>query len=389
MYFIGIDISKYKHDCFIVNETGEIITNDLTIQNNLGGFSKLLSILKSLDNTQEIRIGFEATGHYTSNLKIFLEKAHYSFMEFNPVLLSKFNKSQTLRKTKTDAIDCAVIARWLMTVEYKPYPFGFYHMYSLKSLTRLRDSLVRQRSFYMVKLTNVLDHIFPEFKPLFKNRFSATAFYILKKYGTPQKIAAMNSRSYNELHNKSRGKFSMQRFIELRELAKNTVGESNSIFESELTSLLNLYDNLDSEIEKIESDIIALVKELNPQILTIPGIGALSAAVILSEFGDISRFRSPAQMLSFAGLEPGYFQSGTSEHIGHMVKRGSSHLRYTLMNCCMPLIRFNMVFAEYYHKKRSEGKCHRVALSHICKKLIRVIYTLETRNISFDSSKLC
>jgi len=174
-----------------------------------------------------------------------------------------------------------------------------------------------------------------------------------------------------------------------RELAKNTVGESNSILESELTCLLTLYDNLDSEIEKMESDIIALVKELNPQILTIPGIGALSAAVILSEFGDISRFKSPAQMLSFAGLEPGYFQSGTSEHIGHMVKRGSSHLRYTLMNCSMPLIRFNMVFAEYYNKKRSEGKCHRVALSHICKKLIRVIYTLETKNISFDSSKLC
>src|SRR5665647_1558945 len=175
MYFVGIDISKYKHDCFITTETGDVILNDLTFSNNRNAFNELLSFLTSLDHNQEIRIGFEET--------------HYSFMEFNAVLLSKFNHSQTLRKTKTDAIDCASIARWLMTVEYKPYPNGFYHMYSLKSLTRLRDSLVRQRSFYLVKITNVLDHTFPEFKPFFNNKFSKTAFFILKKYASADRIA--------------------------------------------------------------------------------------------------------------------------------------------------------------------------------------------------------
>lgn len=133
MYFVGIDISKYKHDCFILSETGDVISNPFTITNNQDGFQMLLTVLHSLDAHEEIRIGFEATAHYALNLKLFLEKAHYSFMEFNPVLLAKFNKSQTLRRTKTDAIDCASIARWLMTVDYKPYPVGFYHTYSLKS----------------------------------------------------------------------------------------------------------------------------------------------------------------------------------------------------------------------------------------------------------------
>ena len=122
--------------------------------------------------------------------------------------------------------------------------------------------------------------------------------------------------------------------------------------------------------------------------MTIPGVGVLSAAVILSEYGDISKFKSPAQMLSFAGLEPGYYQSGQSEYTGHMVKRGSSHLRCAIMNCCLPLIQFNMVFAEFYAKKRGEGKPHRVALSHVAKKLIRVIYALETTNQPFDAGKL-
>ena len=388
MYFVGIDISKFKHDCFITTESGEFIINSFSIKNNNDGFQELLSVLKSLDSTQEIRIGFEATAHYALNLKLFLEKAHYSFMEFNPVLLAKFNKSQTLRRTKTDAIDCTSIARWLMTVEYKPCSFGFYHTYSLKSLTRLRDTLVKQRSFYIVKITNVLDHIFPEFKPFFKNRFSKTALYLLENYGTAEKMARMNSASYENLRKISRGKFSMQKFLKLKDLASNTVGESNEIFFSQLNSLLNLYKQSCIEVDSLEQQIIALIEEISPHTLSIPGIGPLSAAVIYAEYGDLSKFNSPSQMLSFAGLEPGYYQSGTSEHGGHMVKRGSSHLRFTLMNLCIPLIRCNMVFAEYYAKKRNEGKTHRVACSHVIKKLIRVIYTLEKNDMDFDPFKL-
>jgi transposase len=388
MYFVGIDISKYKHDCFIATEAGEIIQQVFTFQNDHAGFSRLLQILDSLDHSQEIRIGFEATGHYGLNLKLFLEKAHYRFMEANPVLLSKFLKSQTLRKTKTDAIDSRSIAYWLMSVEYKPHPKEFYHMYSLKSLTRLRDSFVKQRSFYLVKITNVLDHIFPEFKPFFKNRFSVTALYLLNKYHSPKAIAQMRSSSYDELRRMSRGKFTMSQFFQLKDLAGSSVGESNQILESQLISLLKLYFSLNEEIQKLEAQITQLVADLDRPMTSIVGVGPLSAAAILSEFGSISRFASPAQMLSFAGLEPGYYQSGTSEHGGRMVKRGSSHLRFTLMNVCVPLIRFNVVFAEYYHKKRSEGKSHRVAMSHVAKKLVRIIYTLETRNILFDSDQL-
>ncbi len=388
MYFVGIDISKYKHDCFIMSETGDVISNSFTITNNQDGFHMLLTVLNSLDIQEEIRIGFEATGHYALNLKLFLEKAHYSFMEFNPVLLAKFNKSQTLRRTKTDAIDCASIARWLMTVDYKPYPVGFYHTYSLKSLTRLRDTLVKQRSFYIVKITNVLDHTFPEFKPFFGNRFTKTALYLLENYGSAEKMARMNSASYDNLRKISRGKFSIQKFLKLKELAANTVGEDNEIFSLQLQSLLNLYNQSAIEVDKLEEQIITLINDIQPKSMTIPGIGPLSAAVIYAEYGDINKFNSPSAMLSFAGLEPGYYQSGTSEHRGHMVKHGSAHLRFTLMNLCIPLIQYNMVFAEYYSKKRNEGKTHRVACSHVIKKLIRIIYHLEKENLDFDASQL-
>ena len=388
MYFIGIDISKYKHDCCIISAADQKIVSKVTIKNNKAGFDELLTIINSLSNPEDIRIGFESTAHYALNLELFLESSLLTFMEVNPVLISEYKKSKTLRRTKTDSVDCESIARWLMTVEYKPHSKGFYHAYSLKSLTRLRDKLIRQRSFYLVKITNVLDHTFPEFKPFFNERLSKTALYLLENYGSAEKMARMNSASYEKLRSLSRGKFSPQQFLRLKELAANTVGVNNSIFDVELNSLLSLYKSLVKEIATIEKEINKLIEEVHPHYMSVPGIGPLSAAVIYSEYGDISNFTNPGQMLAFAGIEPGINESGTESHGGKMVKRGSSQLRYTLINCCLPLIRFDMTFATYYAKKRGEGKPHRVAITHVAKKLIRVIYALESQDIDFNAQKL-
>ena len=388
MYFIGIDISKYKHDCCIISAADQKVVSKVTIKNNKAGFDELLTIINSLSNPENIRIGFESTAHYALNLELFLENSLLTFMEVNPVLISEYKKSKTLRRTKTDSVDCESIARWLMTVEYKPHSKGFYHAYSLKSLTRLRDKLIRQRSFYLIKITNVLDHTFPEFKPFFHERFSKTALYLLENYGSAEKMARMNSASYEKLRSLSRGKFSPQQFLRLKELAANTVGVNNSIFDVELNSLLSLYKSLVKEINTIEKEINKLIEEVHPHYMSVPGIGPLSAAVIYSEYGDISNFTNPGQMLAFAGIEPGINESGTESHGGKMVKRGSSQLRYTLINCCLPLIRFDMTFATYYAKKRGEGKPHRVAITHVAKKLIRVIYALERQDIDFNAQKL-
>ena len=388
MYFIGIDISKYKHDCCIISAADQKVVSKVTIKNNKAGFNELLTIIHSLANPADIRTGFESTAHYALNLELFLENSLLTFMEVNPVLISEYKKSKTLRRTKTDSVDCESIARWLMTVEYKPHSKGFYHAYSLKSLTRLRDKLIRQRSFYLVKITNVLDHTFPEFKPFFNERLSKTALYLLENYGSAGKMARMNSASYEKLRSLSRGKFSPQQFLRLKELAANTVGVNNSIFDVELNSLLSLYKSLVKEINTIEKEINKLIEEVHPHYMSVPGIGPLSAAVIYSEYGDISNFTNPGQMLAFAGIEPGINESGTESHGGKMVKRGSSQLRYTLINCCLPLIRFDMTFATYYAKKRGEGKPHRVAITHVAKKLIRVIYALERQDIDFNAQKL-
>jgi len=387
MNYVGIDISKYKHDCFILSDFGEIVKDGFSFANNAEGFCVLQKELERCGK-DNVQIGFEATGNYSINLKLFLERIGFSFMEINPLLIKEHIKSNTLRRTKTDKLDARAIAGYILSKEYRPHTTSFYPKFALKQLTRMRSSLVTGRSRYLIQLTNVLDCVFPEFKPLFNNKFSVTALYILANYPSQEAISNMNARSFDILRRKSRGKFSMDKFVKLKALAKNTVGVSDVCYRIELETLLDLYLQVDAKINDLETEIAKIIEKLNPPTLSIKGIGSMSAAVIVSEFGDFSRFSNPNKMLSFAGLEPGYFQSGTSEHNGHMVKRGSSHLRCALMNCSRSILLHNETFAVYYQKKIAEGKPHYVAVNHVAKKLIRLIFALETKGVMFDPNIL-
>ena len=385
IYFIGIDISKYKHDFCIISNTGEVIVENSSFENNKKGFQFFLDQLKPYDKSQ-VHIAFEATGHYSLNLELFLTNQGYSFMKMNPLVVHQYLKAQSLRRTKTDKADSLTIANYLMSVPYKPNSNVLYHIYTLKSLCRARESLIKERSKFAILLTNELDKSFPELKPFFNNIISPTLLYILEKYKNANHIALM--KDFDSIRTISYGKFSYAKFAKLKELAKNTVGYYDSNSDLLISTYVAIYNNFTSKIDPIDKQISTIIKELNPRMITIPGLGEISAAAILSEYGDIKNFSSSSKMLAFAGLEPSIIQSGTLQSNGKMVKHGSGHLRYTIMNIAMTILRYSPTFYDYYLKKRSEGKCHRVALSHVCKKLIRVIYSLEKYNQDFDPSLL-
>lgn len=389
MYYVGIDISKYKHDCYISDSNGEVIRGSFSFDNSKDGFNNLLSELKHLDCSQKIKIGLEATGHYGTNLKIFLNDNGFDFCEFNPLLVKRLLSSHTLRRTKTDKCDARMIAAILAdsTVAYKPYRISSYHIQQLKSLTRERESLVKQRSLQLQALTNILDRIFPEFKCFFDKKLSNTALFILEKYKSRARIAKLTNKDLENIHNFSK-RIPISKFAKLRELAKNSIGNETSVDISLLKSILNIYKALDAEVNEIENIITNIMSNYDSPITTIPGISLISAATIIGEFEDITKFDNPNQMLAFAGLEPSKNQSGTEDFKGHMVKHGSGHLRYVLFNCVPMICLHNTVFYDFYRKKIDEGKPRRVAQSHVIKKLIRVIFTLEKNNISFNPDLL-
>ena len=387
MLYIGIDISKYKHDCIVVDDAGVIIRNAFSFDNSRAGFDQFTEMYRSLDPKETKRIGFEATGHYQDNFKVYLERSGIGFMELNALLVHKFKNSQTLRGVKTDKTDARLIASYLSSIEFKPYPKISYHTLALRSLCKRHFDLINERTKYLIRITNFLDRTFPEFKESINGNIkSKTAMYILRNYGIPSKIANINAQSYENIRKCSYGKFSVAKFNGLRELARNTVGFSYETDLFEIKSLLRVYDALQDEISLVENEITTHLSKINSHIPSILGIGKVSAASIIAEIEDVSRFDSPNKILAFAGLDPRIYQSGTQEFRGRMNKKGSVVLRRVLMNCAESVLMYNPAFYAYYRRKRDEGKPHRVAISHVARKLVRVIYKLETERIDFDLS---
>ena len=387
MLYIGIDISKYKHDCIVVDDAGVVVRNPFSFSNSRDGFSQFIEMYRSLNPKEIKKIGFEATGHYQDNFKVFLEQSNIEFMELNALLVHKFKSSQTLRGVKTDKTDARLIVSYLSTTEFKPYPKISYHILALRSLCKRHFDLINERTRYLIRITNFLDRTFPEFKEFIHGRIKSKAsIYILKNYGIPSKIANMNIQSFDHLRKVSHGHFSLAKSLKLKEIARNTIGFSYESDSFEIKSLIEVYETLEEEIISVENEILTHLSKINSHIPTIIGIGMVSAATIIAEIEDISRFDSPDKLLAFAGLDPRIYQSGTQSFKGRMNKKGSVVLRRVLMNCAESLLLYNPVFYAYYKKKRNEGKPHRIALSHVARKLVRTIFKLETEQIDFDIS---
>ena len=383
-YFVGIDIAKNKHDCFIVTGDGEVIRNSFTFPNNDEGFQILKVTLDQLDHSQKIKIGLEATGHYGKNLKQFLTSIGYEFSELNPYLVKKFIQSITLRRTKTDKVDAQMIAKFIQAEASKPTVPLSYNILELRTLVRNHDKLIRSRSDELVKITNSLDRIFPELKKFLDNHLGEFALYLLEHYTTPEKILKLTNTQIQKLHNIGR-RISVSKIISLKELASKTVGHPSLADELVIKQSIKMIRVINDSIKIYESQIKEIMKEIKSPLLSIPGIGMMTAAALHAEFGDFRRFSSPAKLLSFAGLECSKNQSGQSDFKGHMVKHGSSYLRYVLMNAAISLKNHCPAFSAYFHKKFvEENKHYRVALNHVVRKFLKVAFKLVTLNENYN-----
>lgn len=387
MIYVGIDVAKDKHDCCILTSEGEILWDRLTIENNLDGFKMLLSKLKlaSMDFSQ-IKVGLEATGHYSYNILGYLLDKDLPIFVINPLHANLYRKSLSLRKTKTDRVDARTIAMMLMSdVNLKPYTNQSYHNEELKSLTRYRFDKVRERAKLKQSVARLINILFPELEKLFSTLHLACVYTMLIELPGAGQIARVHITHLSYLLDRaSKGHFGKDKAIEIRNAARKSIGSVMPAKSLELTHTLRLIRELDIEIDEIESKIKVTMDDMDPPILTIPGISYRMGAMILAEVGDFSKFDSPDKVLAFSGLSPSTYQSGqrTSSY-AHMEKRGSRYLRYALYNATKQVCTWDPVFASYLAKKRMEGKHYNVAISHAAKKLVRVIFHLHEKGEAY------
>ena len=381
MIYVGIDVAKDKHDCFITNSDGEVLFQVFTIQNNRKGFDDLFSRIQSTSSdVSNIKVGLEATGHYSYNLLGYLIDKGLTTFVINPLHTNLYRKSLSLRKTKTDKVDARTIAMMLMSdVNLKSYSDTSYHNEELKSLTRYRFDKIQERARLKQSVSRLVTILFPELEKLVPTLHIASVYALLSELPSAGKIASCHLTHLTKLlENASKGRYSREKAIEIREAARTSIGSNMPAKSLELRHTLRLIGELDSEITEIESEIKRIMDQISSPILTIPGIGYRMGAMILAEIGDFSRFDSPDKILAYAGASPSTYQSGQLESsYSHMEKRGSRYLRYALINAAKYVCHWDETFGAYLQKKLSEGKHYNVAITHATKKLVRLIYAIE------------
>ena len=347
MIYVGIDVAKDKHDCYICDSDGVELYPPFIIANNREGFEKLMDHIRSVsDDLSKVKVGLEATGHYSYNILGYLIAQGSSISLINPLHTNLFRKSLSLRQTKTNKVDARTICMMLSSgMNLTSYSETSYHMEELKSLTRYRFDKVRERTQSLSRLVTIL---FPELEKLVPTLHMKSVYALLAEFpGAKQISKAHMTRLKHLLSDSSRGRYGKDTAETIRDAAR--------------CSIQKIMDTLDAPI------------------LGIPGINYRMGAMILAELGDLSRFSSPDKILAYAGMSPSTYQSGqlTSSY-AHMEKRDSRYLRYALFNATQYVCIWDPTFKAYLEKKRSEGKHYYVAISHAAKKLVRLIYHLQT-----------
>ena len=356
---VGIDVSKDKHDCFILSSEGEVLVDVFTIPNTMDGFNCLLQRIQDCTTPQDkMKVGLEATGHYSYNLLGFLLDNGLATYVLNPLRTNLYRKSLSLRKTKTDRVDARTIASMLLSdAGLKPYTDTAYHNEELKSLTRYRFDKVKERAKLKGSIARLVCILFPELEKLVPSLHFASVYALLEEFPGAKQIAAAHlTRLKALLETASKGRYKRDTALEIRDAARNSIGSWMPAKSLELQHTIRLIRELDNEITEIEEQIQTIMDELNSPITTIPGLGFRMAAMIFAEVGDFTHFDSPDKLLAYAGLSPSTYQSGQLKNCyPHMEKRGSRYLRYALYNATKYVCHWDPTFAAYLAKKRAEG----------------------------------
>lgn len=387
MIYIGIDIAKNSHFASAVNSDGEVLVKPFSFSNSREGFNLFISKIKDF-SIDECLIGLESTGHYGDNLICFLFPKGFKIGMINAIQTNSLRNSN-IRKTKNDKIDTFLISKCLILGDYTLIQEKDINIIKLRTLCRFRFDVIQSQTRLKIQLTTCLDLLFPELHIFFKgNLHLKTSYALLEKYSSSQEILKVRIDVLSRLlASASKGRYSYDEAVELKKIAKESIGIDNPAISIQVKCLINQLALLKEQISSIDINIKEIMDKLNSPILTIPGIGYTLGAIILSEIGDIKRFSNPTKLLAYAGLDPSVRQSGNfNANTTRISKRGSKHLRYAIHRASFVIVYNNDVFYEYYTTKRSKGKSHYNVLGHVSNKLVRIIFKLLTENIPFNLS---
>ena len=392
MYIVGIDIGKNHHEASIVSPEGKQIGHSLRFATTHKGADSLMSFIFNNIGNSSCIFGMEATGHYWYPIYSFLKARGYTIYVINPIQSDSLRKMY-IRQTKNDSIDSFLIAEVMRFGLLPTTSMADENILAMRQLCRYRDSVISSRTEIKLRISTIMEQIFPEYEKQFSSLWLSTSMGILEKYLTPENIEnAPIDELFEIIKDKSHNKLTMKKAISIREAAADTFGIkiAQDAFSFQLKQLIDRMNFLDKQIEALDCQILEYYEKFDCYLHTIPGIGMIAAATILAEIGDINRFKSSSALVAFAGIDPTVRQSGefSSTH-NHMSKRGSPYLRHAIFLAATTCSFHNSPLNAYYKKKREQGKHHLTATGAVARKLTTVIYAVLRDGKPYEPKSFC
>ena len=392
MYIIGIDIGKNHHEASIVSPEGKQIGHSLRFATTHKGADSLMSFIFNNIGNSSCIFGMEATGHYWYPIYSFLKARGYTIYVINPIQSDSLRKMY-IRQTKNDSIDSFLIAEVIRFGQFTTTSMADENILAMRQLCRYRDSVISSRTEIKLRISTIMEQIFPEYEKQFSSLWLSTSMGILEKYLTPENIEnAPIDELFEIIKDKSHNKLTMKKAISIREAAADTFGIkiAQDAFSFQLKQLIDRMNFLDKQIEALDCQILEYYEKFDCYLHTIPGIGMIAAATILAEIGDINRFKSSSALVAFAGIDPTVRQSGEfSNTHNHMSKRGSPYLRHAIFLAATTCSFHNSPLNAYYKKKREQGKHHLTATGAVARKLTTVIYAVFRDGKPYEPKSFC
>lgn len=371
---IGIDIGKFFHVADVIDNKGKELTI-LKFDNSHQGFQELHALIKRYP---ESKIAIEATAHYWLPLADFLQNQNLKVFTINPIQSNSLRKFY-IQPIKTDAKDAYIIANALRMDKVRLTPPLSSEVRNARKIIRYRQFLTKQLTACKIQLRTMLDEAFPEYQneKLFTNPFCPSSLSVLKNMPTPN-IIINHKKQLANLLNHHKG-IATKKATKIYTAAVNSIGckSTEKSLSQIIPHLIEIIQTLQEKIKQTEEILATIPAPELPILLSIPGMSTHLAPVILAEIGDVNRFPTSRNLVSYVGLAPATMQTGTfTASRTHISKRGSPYLRHAFYQLALLSIRYNPTLSDYYKKKVAEGKPKKVALIAVARKLVRIVYHL-------------
>jgi transposase len=396
---IGIDIAKQFQYARAFDYRGIELSKVKSFENTADGFKTFhewLKLVAKENKKDNIIVGLEPTGHYWFTLGNFLNELGIKLVLVNPFHVKRSKELDDNSQTKNDLKDPKTIAKLVIDGRYsKPYiPEGIYS--ELRIAMGMKESLSKNINIIKNKVDHWLDKYFPEFNDVFADWEGKAALISLTEFATPEEVLSTGVQQIVKIWKKGvKRAVGNQRAVRLIEAAKISIGikEGLRMAKNEIKVNLEQYTLYLKQNEQLEIEIQELAFQVPgvKEMVSIKGVGIMTAAGFIAEVGDIKRFTHPSQIQKLAGLN--LIESSSGKHKGKtsISKRGRARLRALLFRVIMPLVSKNNEFKmlhDYYTNRKENPLKKKQSLILLCCKLIRIFFTVITKKVEYDPQKL-